>query len=209
MEKKYIGYDYRDVTVSRKLESIWKDGYSSFGWKVEKSQPAIEKHVRGPLRVMAAPLALLPGRFFKDMVQDHESEDKVELKLKRDKQIRNRNELNRLQVTMEETLSEMEHMEATKTLGASVGAYVAGLLGTVCMGFAVFGYLGANMMACVGFAVPGFAGWIMAFVLYYLLKGRKEKSVAQAMEQKYEEVNNVFRQAYELSEINDFETVVS
>lgn len=126
---------------------------SSFGWKVEKSQPAIEKHVWGPLRVMATPLALLPGRFFKNMVQDHESRGKVERKLKRDKQIRNKNERNRLQVTMEETLSEMEHMEATQILGASVGAYVAGLLGTVCMGFAVFGYLGANMTAWVSSAV--------------------------------------------------------
>lgn len=89
---------------------------------MEKSQPAIEKHVWGPLRVMAAPLALLPGRFFKDMVQDHESKDKVELKLKRDKQIRNKNEQNRLQMTMEETLSEMEQMEATKTLGANMVA---------------------------------------------------------------------------------------
>lgn len=197
-EKKYVGYDYKSVTVSRKLESAWEDGYSSFGWEVEKSQPAIEKHVWGPLCLIVAPLALLPGKFFKNMVQDHESEDRVELKLKRDKQVRNKNELNRLQVTMEGTLNEMEHMEATKTMGASVGAYVTGLLGTVCMGFSVFGYLAANMASCIGFAVPGFIGWILAFVLYHFLKSKKEKAVAEAMEQKFEEINNVFKQAYEL-----------
>lgn len=197
-EKKYVGYDYKDVTVSRKLESTWEDGYSSFGWEVEKSRPAIERHVWGPLRIMVAPLALLPGSFFKDMVQDHESKDRVELKLKRDKQISNKNKLNRLQVTMERTLNEMEHMEATKTMGASVGAYMTGLFGTVCMGFSVFGYLASNIAACIGFAVPGFSGWIMAFVLYHLLKNIKERAVEAVMEQKFEEINDVFKQAYEL-----------
>ncbi len=197
-EKKYVGYDYKNVTVSRELESAWEDGYRNLGWEVEKSQPAVEKPAWGPLRVAAAPLALLPGSFFKDMVKEHESSDRMELKLKRDKQIQNKNELNRLQIKMEGTLNEMEHMEATKTLGASVGAYVAGLLGTVCMGISVFAYLGANLTVCAGFAVPGFIGWIMAFVLYHLLKGKKEKTVTQALAQKYEEMNEIFKQAYEL-----------
>lgn len=147
---------------------------------------------------MAAPLALLPGRLFKDMVQDHESKNKVQLKLKRDRQIENKNELNRLQTSLEGNLTEMEHIEETKTMGASIGAYVVGLLGTACMGVAVFSYLAANLPACIGFAIPGFSCWILSAVVYMLLKQRRECVVDAEIEQKYDEVNDICMKAHEL-----------
>lgn len=197
-ENQYICYDYKEATVSKKLELIWRDSFHSLGWNVEKSAPAIVKPVWAPLRIMAAPLALLPGNLFKDMVQAHESDQKVQLNLKRKRQIQNKNELNRLQSSMESVLNEMEHMEATKTLSASVGAYLTGLVGTVCMALSVFCYLGGNLTASVGFAVPGFGGWILAFAVYSLIKKRKEKVVGQVLEQKIDAVNDICRQAYEL-----------
>lgn len=197
-EEKYIGYDYKELVVSRKLEPAWRDSFTSFGWNVEESAPVVKKPAWGPIRVMAAPLALLPGSFFKDMVQEHESDREVELRLKRDRQIKNKNELNRLQITMEGTLGEMEHMEGTKTLGASLAAYVIGLVGTVFMGLATFSYLAVNLTSCIVFAVPGFLGWILAFAVFCRMKGKKEKSVSEAMVKKYEKLNTICMEAHDL-----------
>ena len=128
--KQYIGYDYKEVTVSKKLESAWKDSYFNFGWELEMIQPAVEKGIWEPLRIMIAPLALLPGQLFKNMVLEHVSTTKAELKMKRNRKIPNKNELNRLQVSLEAALNEMENLEKSKTHGASVAAYIIGLLST-------------------------------------------------------------------------------
>lgn len=197
-EKKYTGYDYKDLVVSRKLEPVWRDSYNSFGWEVEEGRAARKKPVWGPLRVMAAPLALLPGSFFKNMVSGYESEDEMELRLKRDRQIQNKNELNRLQASMEGTLNEMEHMEETKTFGASAAAYAIGLVGTIFMGLSVFSYLAANLQACIVLAVPGFLGWLLPFAAYAVLKKRRERSVSEAMAGKFDELNTICMQAHAL-----------
>lgn len=31
-KKDYIGYEYRNVTVSRDMEPMYADGYQNFGW---------------------------------------------------------------------------------------------------------------------------------------------------------------------------------
>lgn len=196
--KQYIGYDYKEVTINKKFELVWKDSYTNFGWEIERSQPAIEEHAWGPLRVMAAPLSVLPGRLFKNMVQDHVSEKKVELKMKRDRKIQNKNELNRLQVSLEAALNELEHLETTKTLGANVAAYIIGLLGTVCMAFSMFSYLASNMIECVSFAVPAFIGWIMSYVAYILIKNKREVEVNKELEAKFDTINDICMQAHEL-----------
>lgn len=197
--KQYIGYDYKEVTVSKKLESAWKDSYTNFGWELEVCQPAVEKGVWKPLRIMIAPLAVLPGQFFKNMVRDHVSATKAELKLKRDRKIQNKNELNRLQVSLEATLNEMEHLEESKTMGASVAAYIIGLSGTVCMALSMFCYLAPNMAGCIGFAVPAFIGWMFSYVAYILIKNRTEKIVDKEIEIKYDAVNEICMQAHKLA----------
>lgn len=197
--QKYIGYDYKRIVVRRKFEAAWVDGYSNFGWELEKSRPAIEQPVRGSLQVMLAPLALLPGSFFKDLVVEHESCDKVELHFKRDRKIQNKNKLNRLQFNMESTLNNMEEMEKTKTFGASVAAFVTGLVGTVSMAVSTFSYLASNIPGCIGFAVPGFIGWILSAVVYSVVKAKKKKKVVTELESKFDEMNDICLQAQELT----------
>lgn len=196
--KEYIGYDYKTITVSKKYESSWVDNYDSFGWELVNSQPAVEKHVWGPLRVMLAPLAILPGGFFKDLVFDHESRSKMDLQLKRDRKIQNKNELNRLQLSMETVMNHIEQAEKTKTLSASVAGYVTGFLGTVCMAIATFGYLVNNIPVCIEFAISGFIGWIFSYVVYSVVMNKKAKKVVVEIENKFDEVNEICKKAYEL-----------
>lgn len=180
-EKQYIGYDYKEITVSKKLEPAWKDCYTNFGWEMEKSQPAVEKGVWEPLRIMIAPLAVFSGHFFKNMIQDHESVTKSALKMKRNRKIPNK-----------------EHLEKSKALGASVAAYIIGLLGTVCMALSMFSYLASNMAGCIGFAIPAFLGWILSYVAYVVIKNRREEIVNKEMETKFDAVNEICMQAHKL-----------
>lgn len=195
MEKKSITYEYKTLTVNRKLELQWQDGLEKFGWELVSSSPEKIKPVWGPFRIMLAPLSILPGPC-KNLVNGHDSQSSVELKLKRDKNLPNKNELNRLQGYFENTMNEMEHMERTKMVTAYIGSSVCGLLGTVFMTLSVFTVIAGNVIGCIGFAVPGFIAWVLGAALYYILKGRREKSIEKEYEQKYEIIDDICERAY-------------
>lgn len=196
--KSYVGYEYKNVTVKKEMESVVSDGYKYFGWKLEKSTPTVVKHVWGPLRVMLAPLALLPGTPFGKMIQDHKSDTKVDLQLKRDKAITSKNELNRMQIQFEMLMEDIACLEETKTIGASVAAYIVGIAGTVFMGLSMFSYLADNLQACIILAVPGFLGWLLSAVVYKLMKGKRSKKIIPIVEEKYESATQLCEKAYSL-----------
>ena len=31
----FIGYEYKSLTVNRRMKSVYADGYQNFGWKLE------------------------------------------------------------------------------------------------------------------------------------------------------------------------------
>ncbi|HML36833.1 MAG TPA: hypothetical protein PKA19_05305 [Bacillota bacterium] len=66
-ENNFIGHEYRNITVKRSMEPIYADGYTNFGWVPEGTSAPIQ------------------------------SISSVTMKFKRDRNIRNKAELNRLQ----------------------------------------------------------------------------------------------------------------
>ncbi|MDO4296810.1 MAG: hypothetical protein Q4D90_11725 [bacterium] len=195
MQKENITYEYKDITVSRKLELRWEDGYDKFGWELVKSAPAKVKPVWGPLKVMLAPLAVFPGMPFRNMVNGHESADRVEMrwKRKRDKQKENRNELNRLQERFETVMGELEYKERMKGLSAYMAGTACGLIGAVFLALSLFAY---GMPAVhVGFAIPGILSWIVGAVLYFFLKEKGKKTAEKELEEKTETMDDICEQA--------------
>lgn len=112
-DNKFVGYEYQTFTVPRELDGLWADSLNAFGWSLEKDAPAVVKHVRGPLRVMMAPLAVFGGKF-REAVTDHESMTHVELTFKRDRRIEHKGELNKLQFQYENCAKSIETLEASK-----------------------------------------------------------------------------------------------
>lgn len=35
----FIGYEYKEVTIPRSMDSVYTDGYANFGWQPEGSSP--------------------------------------------------------------------------------------------------------------------------------------------------------------------------
>ena len=200
MEKEtgYVGYEYKSVTTRKEMQSVVTDGYKNFGWKLEKSTPTVVKHIGGPIRVMLAPLALLPGTPFGKMIQDHKSDTKVDLQLKRNKAITSKNEMNRLQMQFEKIIDDIVYLEESKTIGATVVAYIVGITGTVFLGLSTFRYLADNLQACIILAVPGFLGWILSAVVYRWMKDKRNKKVTPMIEEKYESATQLCEKAYTL-----------
>ena len=164
----FVAYEYKDLTVGREMEPVYTDAYRNFGWELES---------------VSVP-AIGPGS--------------AELKFKRDRKIRNKAELTRLQRQFDACAHEIESLEHSKTLGASAAAYTVGLIGTALLAGATFAYLGGMLPLMVLLAVPGFAGWVLPYFCYRLLGRRRTAAVAPLIERKYDEAYEVCEKAHGL-----------
>ena len=161
----FIGYEYKSVTVKRSSADLFIDSYPSFGWQLEGTSLPIG------------------------------SVNSVTLKFKRDRKIANKTELTRLQRQFEAQVAEVECLEASKVMGASIAAYVIGIVGTAAMAGSVFAFLADMIVLCVVLAVPGFVAWAVAYFLYLNIRKRKTEKVTPIIDGKYDEMYEVCEKA--------------
>ncbi len=153
----FIGFEYKDVTAVHGMEALWSDSMESFGWVLEGSAASLTPNF-----------------------------NTVNLKFKRDRKIRNKAELTRLQRQFEAAVKEIEKLENSKALEASAAAYGIGVIGTAFMAGSVFSYLGGFIPLCIILAIPGFLGWILPYFLYNKLKSKKTASITPLIDNQYE-----------------------
>ncbi len=164
----FIGYEYKEITVKRKMESVYSDGYTNFGWQLESTSAPVQ------------------------------SFDSITLKFKRDRKIRNKAELTRLQRQFEAGVGEIERLEFSRTVGASAVAYVIGIAGTAFMAGSVFAYLAGMLPLSILLAIPGFSGWVLPYFCYLKLHSKKTEQVMPLIDQKYDEIYEVCKNASSL-----------
>ena len=164
----FIGYEYKEISVGRDKEGVYADGYPSFGWQLDKS---------------TAPILGLPT---------------VYLKFKRDRKIRNKAELTRLQRQFESNVSEIEKLEQSKTTTASIAAYTIGLVGTAIMACSVFAFLADMILLCIILAVPAFVGWALGYFSYIKIRNKRIVTVTPLIEQQYDAIYEVCEKAHGL-----------
>ncbi len=153
----FIGYEYKELTVPRSLESFYTDGYANFGWQREGAEPT-------------------------------PAFGKVTVKYKRNRKLRNKAEIGRLQRKFDACAEELQSLERSKKNGAATAAYIVGLVGTALLAGATFAYLAHHVALCAVLAVPGFAGWILPYFCFTKLCAAKSKKVNPLIEQKYDEI---------------------
>lgn len=167
-ENSFIGYEYKDILVQRNLESLYADGFVNFGWNLE--------NVSFPLH----------------------SYNSIIMRFKRDRKIRNKMELTRLQRQFESCAAEVNDLEKSKIIVASAVAYITGLVGTAFIAGSIFSYLGGSLALCIILAIPGFAGWVIPYFAFLALRNKKTAAVDPLIEKKYDEMYEVCEKANSL-----------
>ena len=164
----FVGFEYLEIPARRSMESMYVDGYRNFGWEFEGT--AAREEISGTVR----------------------------LKFKRDRRIRNKAELTRLQRQFEACALEIEALERSRTTAAAIAAFTIGLAGTAFLGGAVFAYLNGLLHLMVVLAVPGFLGWIAPYFCYQKIRQRRTEQVSPIIEQKNDEICSVCEQGCRL-----------
>jgi len=164
----FIGYEYKEITVDRDKEGVYADGYPNFGWQLEGG---------------SSPFFGLAN---------------VSLKFKRDRRIRNKAELTRLQRQFETNVDEIEKLEQSKTTTAQIAAFTIGLVGTAAMAGSVFAFLAGMTPLCIVLAVPAFIGWALPYFSFVKLRNKRAAAVSPLIEQQYDSIYDVCERAHGL-----------
>ena len=167
-ENGFVGFEYMEIPAKRSMESMYADSYGNFGWEFEGSS-----------------------------LQENTG-DSITMKFKRDRKLRNKAELTRLQRQFEACAHEIETLEKSKATAATVAAFTIGLIGTAFLGGAVFAYLAGMLPLMVILAVPGFIGWIIPYFCYQKLLRNRERQIAPIIDQKNDEIYSVCEQGCRL-----------
>lgn len=120
------------------------------------------------------------------------------LKFKRDRKIRNKAELTRLQRQFDSCMAEIESLERSKATLSSAVAYVIGIIGTAFMAGSVFTYNAGYLPLSIVLAIPGFVGWIIPYLAYSRIRRRKTAKVNPLIDQKYDELYETCEKAHAL-----------
>ena len=168
INKNFVGYEYRDITVSRSMEAMYVDGYQNFGWELDSSS-GLPTGIGG-----------------------------VTLKFKRDRKIRNKAELTRLQRQFDANVNEISNMEKSKGDSATIVAFTVGMIGTAFMAGSVFAVTGGAIVLCIILAVPAFIGWILPYFLYKSTYSKKATKVSPLIDNKYDEIYEICERANDL-----------
>ena len=161
----FIGYEYKDILVRRDLEALYADNYPAFGWKLEGTAPSLH------------------------------SVGSVHLKFKRDRRIKNKNELNKLQRQFDSCMAEVGRLAASKNTMPSIWAYTIGLIGTGFVAGSVFAVTAGNVALCVALGIPGFPGWGLAYLMYRRLSAQREQQATPLIDHQYNLLYDVCEQA--------------
>jgi hypothetical protein len=128
-----------------------------------------------------------------------EGGDYSRLKFKRNRKIRNKAELSRLQREFEAKVGEIDGLERAKTTGAQTLALTVGLIGTAFVGGATFAFIYGNIVPLmIILALPGFVAWGLAYFLYGKYKAKKSAVAEPLIDRKYDEIYEVCARAHTL-----------
>ena len=164
----FVGYEYKDITVKHEMEPVYADGYPNFGWIMEGTSFSIQ------------------------------NVGSVIMKFKRDRKIRNKAELSRLQRQFDACVAEIEKLEFSKGVNASIAAYTIGLIGAAFIAGSVFAILAEQIPLAIILAIPGLAGWIIPYFAYVNIRRKKTEQVIPLIDQKYDEIYEVCEKANSL-----------
>lgn len=170
-ENGFVGYEYKEMTIKRSLESIYVDCYRSFGWELD----GVHTPPQG------ATYALL--------------------KFKRNRKLHNKSEITRLQRQFDAAITEIQSLELSKVMKASTIAYIVGLLGTAFMTGSVFAVTGGSIALSVILAIPAFVGWIAPYLLFRKISNRKSEELGPVIDNKFDEIYQVCEKASRLLSI--------
>jgi hypothetical protein len=174
--EQFTAYEYKNITVAQDLESIYLDSFPNFGWELDGTASFVDRVIPAPRPGGAA----------------------VSLKFKRDRSIKNKAALSRLERQFEDSVRAIEGLERSKTSIAGIAALTIGIVGTAFMAGSVFAYMAGMFPLMVVLAMPGFSGWILPYFCYTGVRAKRAEKLSPLIDKQFDVVYELCEKAYAL-----------
>lgn len=184
--KEFIAYEYLNIDIESNKEPLYIDCYEAFGWKLVNNTTQLEE-----------------GDYYVNNINNVTGNKIVTLKLKRDRKIPNKGELQSLQRKMENTLKEISKLENEPNTKSIMKALTIGLIGTIFLAISVFAITAKNLsiinyITCGITGIIGIAGWVLGFISYKTTKTKIEQANTSLIEEQYNTVYDCCEKANKL-----------
>lgn len=131
--------------------------------------------------------------------------DNCVITLRRDRKIPHKQELIKLEKKAEEERAALDSLERSKTLGASIFAYIFGIISALVLGGGMSIVMNAsgtvkNMVAGIVLGVVGIALCCITYPIYKMIVLKRTKDVTPAIDNGEEKLANVLEQGNDLLE---------
>lgn len=167
--KTFYSYDYLTVDTDLKKASQTMDYYESLGWEITGSNERAE----------------MMG--------------KTVLNFRRDRKIKNKDQLLRMQKKMEDAMESIEVLQKQKKSGATVLSLVIGIVGALILGIGMcMCMLNPTLGLMIGGCIVGVVGIIVCGVNYYIFKkavSKKSAKINPIISKKGDELANFCEEA--------------
>ena len=163
-----VGYEYKSITVPREMESLYTDSFSNFGWEFTGTEPAVQGEIA------------------------------IVLKFKRDRCLKNRMELNRLEKQFESALHEIQKLERKKHASVMGPALGLGIVGTAFLVGAILSFIAGSTLLGFILLIPSIAGWTLGYFSNIRLQTKKSAQVAPQIDKRYDEIYATCEKAHNL-----------
>jgi len=188
MESKndFVAYEYKKIMVKRDSVSVFTDCLSNFGWiLIDEYEYGYQPEVTSYTPVHT--------------VERHTNDlETVVLKFKRDRHIRNKLEVSKLERKCETALSSAGSLERKNNaykMGITLGV---GILGAVFLAIAVFNFISANVIIGVFLTILGIAGLGIGYLANRKVEQKRSEQTEPMIQQQLEIAYEACEQAHAL-----------
>ena len=129
--------------------------------------------------------------------------DGVTLSLKRDRKLKHKQELIKLERQAEDTFETINGLHRAKTMGASIFAYIFGVIATLMLGggMSLLMLIENSIPALVGGIVLGVVGLVLCgvnYIIYSKIAAKKTKQVLPIIDDNEEKLANILEKGNDL-----------
>lgn len=156
MNKRFIGYEHREILIGKKYVDIYADAYPNFGWQVDILNAGKENH------------------------------EKVLLKMKRNRKLVNQSELKRLQNKFESRMAGIKKLEMAKSLLPTVMACLIGIAGTALVAGAVFANDAGHTLMMIILGAIGIIGWVLPYLIFKMQLSKSIRKYQPLIDHEYD-----------------------
>lgn len=171
MKEQHTIYEYKSVNVQKNLEQTYIDCYKNFGWI----------HINNEKR-----------NYY---INDIDDFNIVEIKFKRDRKIKNKEQLNKLQKDCENAFIAINKLERMPQAIATARALSIGFIALIFIALSVFLAIKNIWWGTILSGIIGLVGCSLSYPTYQKTITEKEEKNKAKIDEQYDKIYNSYEQA--------------